>query len=396
MSESSIDAYLAVTSFGLLGFNTDEYKHLYPGIAKDLPPIKLSTFDKEQEPTLLCCLHFLLLKLDYEEFPFMIEDCWPYLCKSTKTDFKHAVMASLRHLQMQGTVDVFGPISPEFWGSEFRVKGPDVWLLLRILTDCCVDLAIKVLSPPSSSSHHVPIFESPFSDRATPTPEINSDTGSKKAKRKSIVQLQSEEFHSISHASDAFQNGHSPDPTHLNRSNLLTYIAEIQHQIEESIVMNIAKQNRQHVYMNELDARLKSAKTSLDTAQRRIHKSMKQGGLFALSDSGRKTRVLKLEKIAASLRLMEHLSESTLLGTTATWVDEDKPMLDQSAHLHHEHFPLPEGCTDKDGLVVADRSFQDKLQAGESQLATAGEWMNLGHALGELADVLDTINARCS
>jgi len=400
MTEANINAYLTVTSLGLLGYNTDEYKCLYPGIAMELPPIKLNTFDKEAEASLLCCLHFLLSRLDYEEFPYIIEECWPYLCKNTKADFKNAILGCLRKLQMQGTVNVFDKISPQFWGLRLNVKGPEVWLLLRTLSDCCVECAIKALSPPPvvNQSQHVPIFESPnLAGEASPAIDSNGHSNSssngessKKPRRKSIVQLQSEEFHSISHAADAFRNGMSPDPTHMDRSSLLSYIAEIQHQVEEAIVTNIAKQNRQHAYMEELDSRLKSARSQLDSSQKRIHKSMKQGGLFALSDGGRKFRVSKLEKISASLRLIEHLSESTLLGASAMLVVEDKAMLAQCVQSHHDHFPLPEAVS-----PTGERDFEQKIAAGQLQLRAAAEGMNLGHALAELAAVIDTLNERC-
>ena len=370
MADANINAYLTVTSLGLLGYNTDEYKYLYPGIAMELPPIKLNTFDREAEASLLCCLHFLLSRLDYEEFPYIIEECWPYLCKNTKADFKNAVLGSLRKLQMQGTVNVFHQISPQFWSLKLNVKGPEVWLLLRILSDRCVEFAIKTLSPPpvvtQSENQYVPIFESPnLGGESSPAIESNghsssqSNESSKKPRRKSIVQLQSEENQSISHAADAFRNGMSPDPTHMDRNNLLSYIAEIQHQVEEAIVTNIAKQNRQHAYMEELDMRLKDARSLLDSSQRRIHKSMKQGGLFALSDGGRKFRVSKLEKISASLRLIEHLSESTLLGSSAMLVVEDKPMLAACVQSHHDHFPLPETV-----CPTRERNFEEKISAG--------------------------------
>lgn len=396
MTEVNIDAYLSVTSLGLLGYNTDEYKQLYPGIAMELPPIKLSTFDKESESSLLCCLHFLLSRLDYDEFTYSIQDCWPYLCSKSKSDFKHATVSCLRKLQMQGTVNVFERISPQFWGSHLTVKGPEVWLLLRILSDMCVEFAIKALSPPSTSTvtcSDVPIMcsLSPALDRDSPAIAEPGSEGSKKQRRKSIVQQQSEEFHSISHK-ETFDNGRSPDNANMDRASLLAYIVEMQHQVEEMIVSNIAKQNRQQAYLEELDQRLKTARTQLDNSQRRAQKSIKQGGVFALSESGRKTRVAKLEKISASLRLIEHLSEASLLGAAMMLVVEDKEMLAHSTETHHDHFPLPEETLDTD----KQRTFVEKMDRGQQQLASAATAMNMAHAVSELVAILDSVSGSCS
>jgi hypothetical protein len=233
---------------------------------------------------------------------------------------------------------------------------------------------------------------SPAFDRDSPAIAEPGSEGSKKQRRKSIVQQQSEEFHSISHK-EIFDNGRSPDNANMDRASLLSYIVEMQHQVEEMIVSNIAKQNRQQAYMEELDERLKSARTLLESSQRRAQKSAKQGSVFALSEGGRKTRVAKLEKISASLRLIEHLSEATLLGAATMLVVEDKEMLAHSAETHHDHFPLPhEEVLDTN----KERTFVAKMDRGQQQLASAATAMNMAHAVSELVAILDSVSASCS
>ena len=132
---ASVDAQLTVTTLALLGFNTDEYQATYPGMVKELRPINVNSFEKENEHLLLCCLHFLLVRLDYEDFAYSIEFCWPYLSQKSKIEYKRAIYSSFGRLQDKGIANVFACETPEFWSLHLNARGGEVWTLLRLLTE---------------------------------------------------------------------------------------------------------------------------------------------------------------------------------------------------------------------------------------------------------------------
>ena len=93
-----------------------------------------------------------------------------------------------------------------------------------------------------------------------------------------------------------------------SRTQLLHYIVEEQRKVEDLMSLYIAKRNRQHAYLQELDQRLRTARIRIEKSQKQIEKSIKQeGNLYAITQAGRKERVTKLEKMTLSLRNIEKL-----------------------------------------------------------------------------------------
>lgn len=389
--DGKINAHIAMTSLGLLGFNTDEYKEKYLGIGHDLPPITLTSFDRESEPLLLCCLHFLLSRLDYEEFGYAITDCWPYLTSKGRSNFKYAVFSSLQRLRDNDVVDVFEKVSPVFWTLHFMVKGHEVWALLRTLSDSCIEMAIKEFSPNIQKSERTDLQE------LHPFEENELQVMPNGVRRKSIVQLQAEGFQSINSAADCS----CPIYDGQSRDHMLAYIVEIQRQVEELIITHIAKHNRQNAYMQELDERLKIARLSLDASQKRIRKSTENGSFNVLTDAARRQRVSKLERIASSLHLLEELSHSVLLTETQRCLREDcnDTSLGQLSLTY-----LAQGEGNCVGEVEVDQPTADETsaeieifhrsaEAGQRQLDQAKMESYLNDAVETLINSIDAVCA---
>ena len=311
MNGGGIHSYLTVTSMGLLGFNTDDYKDHYPGIAMELPPITCKSFDKENEPLLMCCLHFLLTILDYEEFPHDIETFWPYVNVRAKSDFKTAIYTSFERLQYKNVVKLSDKLAPTFWQSNLNIYGLQVWLLLRILSDLCLDMAINTMKPISDPQLQSLQFVNEISTIQS-TPSILLETNplsNGNSRRKSFMQQQTEALESLSKVDSFIVRRSSISEEKLSsRTQLLHYIAEEQRKVEDLMSLYIAKRNRQHAYLQELDQRLRAARICIEKSQKQIEKSIKQeGNLYAITQAGRKERVTKLEKITLSLRNIEKL-----------------------------------------------------------------------------------------
>jgi hypothetical protein len=96
---SEVNANLTVNSLALLGFNTDEYLEVYPGLAKDIPPFTINAFERENDTALFCALHFLLCRLDYEHFDKSVCECWPYLSQVAQPHATHTHTHTHTHTQ---------------------------------------------------------------------------------------------------------------------------------------------------------------------------------------------------------------------------------------------------------------------------------------------------------
>ena len=313
MSAINLNAHLTVSSLGLLGFNREDYKEHYAGLTKELSAITTSSFDRENECELLCCLHFLLIRLDYEVFSRDIQKCWPYLHRTSKYEYKRAVNASLQRLDLQKKSPLFTEISPAFWTSDYIVKGPDVWILLRILTDLCVDMAINALGGNAVDYSVVYEGDNQKHNNADTIVEIPKDLA---IRRQSLSSLSFAGFQSISNIDLKVITDTPLSPPPLpgpSREQLLSCISEHQKQTEQMLTQRINKQNRHCSYMEELEQRRKAAKSKIDVAKRKMRKSLKSGDFFAHTEAGRSSRAMKLEKMASSVRLLQELSQSELL-----------------------------------------------------------------------------------
>jgi hypothetical protein len=340
MAKRSVDCHLVITSLGLLGFNTDEYRTDYPGIAIELPPIAASSFTRGDEPLLLCALHFLLSRADSDEFPHATEPCWPYLNNQARNEFKRIVYRSLRHIQQTRAVDVGELMPPQFWECNLVLSADETWKLLRALTDVCLDIEIDRLRPRTASSTSSSSFASENALRSGQRERSNSITtetdGTIQAsgipfRRKSIVQQQTEIFKSLSKI-DSFivRNGSVEDMNSAlsTRTQFLVYIDEEQHKVEELMTLYIAKHNRIRAYMNELDSRYRAAHAAIEKAQKRLSSTAQQEEeTYALTEAGRKARVTKLERLHAALSLLTDLAQSPVLADASQRLADSKATL---------------------------------------------------------------------
>jgi hypothetical protein len=367
-----------------------------------------NSFDKENESLLLCALHFILSSIDTEEFVPAIETCWPYLDHKMKSDFKHAVYRSLERLQMKKVVNLDDQLSADFWTCHLAIHGEEVWHLLRILTDVCLDHAIDKLKPMKTAAVHVdpPV---PGSDTLVAQSSFSGDISginpSAPIRRKSVVQLQTEAMQGISRI-DSFLVRHpsahnnTPEANTAARTQLLLFISEEQRKVEEIITLGIAKHNRVCDYMEELDERLKIAKTSLARSQKQLRSTGQKESVFALTEAGRQLRVTKLEKISAALILLEDLAASPLLAQTSARLAEEKSSLtsaeygadsDASAPGSASRSASPEGKKSRNrGNGEAD--FDSKVEAGKQELL---QQASLVYAIEALVNSLHDVNVVC-
>jgi hypothetical protein len=426
MSGESINSYLSVVSFGLLGFDTDEYKSRYPGIAMELLPVTTSSFDKENEPLLLCALHFLLSSLDAEGFTADIQNCWPYLDHKMKSGFKHSVYRSLESLQMRKVANFDDQLSADFWTCHLAIHGEEVWLLLRALTDICLDHAIDKLKPLNDAVLcQQNALTGPVGDAASPSTSSGDISGvnpSVPIRRKSVIQLQTEAMQGISRVGSflvrhppAHNNSH--EASVAARTQLLLFIGEEQRKVEELITLGIAKHNRISDYMHELEERLKTAQASLAHSHKVAHSraGVRKESVFALTDAGRQLRVTKLEKISAALILLEDLAASPLLTQTSARLAEEENSNSSSKSSSSSagaesvnkeaDAPMPVGGTVGSGASAEDsaagryqyrgsgeRDFESRVEAGKQELL---QQASLVYAIEALVNSLHDVNVVC-
>lgn len=339
MADRSVDCHLVITSLGLLGFNTDEYKRDHPGIAMELPPITPSSFDRTNEPLLLCSLHFLLSRIDPDQFQYAIAGCWPFLNQNAKNEFKRVCYAALHSLQHRRVIQLDDRLPPHFWECHLALSAPEIWKLLRILTDACLDIEIDKMKPRQHAPQHGTFtfggensLRSAMQDETNYTqaaPSVHNSISegevagrptSVPVKRRSIVQQQSDALHVLSKIDSFIVRTATPEEAISpvsTRTQFLIYLDEEQRKVEELMTLYIARHNRIRRYMGELDTRLKVARAAIDRAHRRIDSSTPGGEVYALTEAGRKARVTKLERLHATLSLFEDLAHSPVLQQVA-------------------------------------------------------------------------------
>lgn len=294
------DPYLTVNSLALLGFNTDDYHGEYLGLAREIPPITVHSFDKENETASLCILHFLLVRLDHKDFLNSICNCWPYLDNRTKNEFKRCVCASLERLLKRNLFGSYINISSALRN---QAQSSEIWALLRLLSDLCLDSAIQML-------HR----DGEFVSNAAVDVLFN----------------------------DSF-----------NCEAILDCIASEEKQLENLLSTRIAQESRQKAYMEELDSRLKKAKYSLATSQKRIRNTMKEGKLYVITDAGQNFRTEKIQHLQESKKLLQQLTVSALITETTNY-------------LQAENLSKAKSCSGEDSMESLLVDIEHMVQALDS------------------------------
>jgi hypothetical protein len=377
----------------------------------ELLAVTSNSFDKENEPLLLCALHFLLSTLDAEVFTGDIQNCWPYLDHKMKSEYKHSVYRSMERLQMRKAANFDDQLSADFWTCHLAIHGEEVWLLLRILTDICLDHALDKLKPMMNSGANnlltFPALET--ESHAASNGDISGVNPSAPVRRKSVVQLQTEAMQGISRVG-SFLVRHPPahhnsqEASAAARTQLLLFIGEEQRKVEELITLGIAKHNRICDYMQELEERLKIAKASLAHSQKQLRSAGGQKeSVFALTQAGRQLRVTKLEKISAALILLEDLAASPLLAQTSARLAEENTSTSAESDTKAENTSLisstvGRGASLDDGKEGSryrgnrERDFESKVEAGKQELL---QQASLVYAIEALVSSLHEVNVLC-
>ncbi len=268
MAESLINAELSIGSLMVLGFNANDYIENYPGIAYGVANLTVYTFDKQNEKSLLIALHFLLCKLEPVEFPLAIESCWPYLDVKTKNEFKRAIQSSFDRLVHKNWLTT-GICKASILSI---AKGPDVWMLLRVLTDICVEV--------------------------------------------SIAEMKNEERDMVAHRYYEAVNIRESIETELKL-------------LEKTIISGIQVERDHSNYFNELDTRLRKASRNIELSRKKLQVILTNDiPQQILTESGRLQRSEWIAKITNSKQLLLNLAQSPLLVKAKELLAADKEIME--------------------------------------------------------------------
>ena len=252
-TESLINAELSIGSLMVLGFNANDYIENYPGIAYGVANLTVYTFDKQNEKSLLVALHFLLSKLEPVEFVESIQSCWPFLDLKSKNEFKRAVQASFDRLVHKNWLTT-GICKASILTT---ARGPDVWTLLRVLSDICVEV--------------------------------------------SIAEFNHEELDVVAHRYYATVD--------------IRGAIEDELKLLESVIVSGIQVERDHSkYFSELDTRLRKATKNIEISRKKLQLILTNDiPQQILTEAGRAQRAEWIEKITNSKQLLLNLALSPLL-----------------------------------------------------------------------------------
>lgn len=255
-SNSQLQATLVLNSLALIGFNANDYLETYSGIAITLPPLTINIFDRPNDRMLLIILHYMLCILDCNEFQANIKDCWPFLDNKEKNNFKKAVHQSLTRLFNRHIIPRGGYKSTIL----NLASGFDVWVLLRNLSDACLNILLNYHEQPDAS-------------------EIDS---------------------SLSYSQQSIHD-------------LLTQIQEESMCVKNQITEYINNQQSNSDYLQELDVRLLTAEKQIETTEKQLYAKHLHDEHHILGESGRLKRLQMIKKINKQLDLLQDFSDSNLI-----------------------------------------------------------------------------------
>lgn len=289
--EIEITAHLVVNSLILLGFNTDEYIAIYSGIAFDITPVTVKTFDKPNEKMLLIILHYLLCILDREEFLLAIEKCWPFLDPKEKNHFRKAVHISLIRLIEQGVVP-----NALYQGNLLtQAAGPEVWNLLHHLTNKALDHAIREF-------------------REAQFPEAISADPLDHAHQTDGVDVTSA---SSGLSSEGTSSG-------LTRESLFKEIDDKVESVRRVILHCHEERQGWNQYLQELEHRLIEAKKSIKQAEQKLRELHLQDEYNVLAEQGKAKRMKIMSRITSQKELLQSFLHSPLLQDVQKHLEEEK------------------------------------------------------------------------
>lgn len=279
VSEPEISAHLVINSLIVLGFNSDDYIDIYSGIAFDLPVLTAHTFDKPNQKLLFIILHYLLTILDREDFPASIAECWPFLDQKERNAFMKAINDCLTKL-LQDSSHFKHSIS----AIVASAKGEEVWELLRLLTDRCMDVMISIYQPNSCND-----------------------------------QLEA----SYNHGQSPLMYSRGNDDVEDSRNRILTEIDSLVTELRGMILDFNDEQNDWSSYINELDKRLDIANKRILKGENTLHEMRLLDEHHILSPAGEVKRNRVIQRINNQKELLEGFLHSPLLATVGKYITEE-------------------------------------------------------------------------
>jgi hypothetical protein len=336
LTESLINAELTIGSLMVLGFNANDYVENYPTIAWGMTNLTVYSFDKHNEKSLMIALHFLLNKLD-GEFTDAIKTSWPYTDVKTKNETKRAIQSSFERLVRKNWLAASMCKSSILSVS----KGPEVWTLLRALTDICVEVVIAEMNNESTDS----------------IPTRHYDT----VEMRDVISAE--------------------------------LVA-----LEDIISSGIHREKEHGNYFSELDARLRKATKNIETSRQKLQSILTNDvPLQILTESGRLQRSEWIEKLGQSKALLLNLAQSPLLVKAKELLMHDKRLMEggrmctQTSKSRIDSIP-----PDKWNAMMARagellQKQQTQTLTTEEQEVINGAQRTLLHAVNDLIAQIDQI-----
>ena len=296
-----VNAELVVNSLALLGFNTDEYHDTYLGIAHEIPPVTVNSFDHPNETALMVTLHFLLCKIDSHHFVEDISGCWPYYDQKEKNKFKRAVEASLSRLSCDKLIPPSVIVHYGHWALHVTPSEAEAWALLRSLTDACIEQDIDSLIEEHNQA-------------PAGTADSNFELNGVDVLLSNVVWDHTATVADLD----------SPDVKQLLKA-IDSETRRVSHMLLER--NNMQKEAKQ--YMSELDTRLKEAQRQMEVAAQRLHQTADgdPAALHALSEVGQIEIAQWLDRMVTATALLKDLDESELIGNAHEYLEEDKQQM---------------------------------------------------------------------
>jgi len=338
-NDTEVTAHLTINTMILLGFDTDSYIHNYSGIAFDVRPLTINSFQKSNEKMLMVSLHFLLLTVDKEEFTSSIEKCFPYLDSKEKNQFKRAVHNSIgRVLEEHPTT------APTYKASILtQAMGTEVWSLLRFLSDIALDITLCELK--GQEYNHAPTTTSATPITPTTTP------GNDKVDQKRVIGGPSWATASYKNTLKSTNSMYlNPDGTtcDVGNSALENELAsiltesdanaaanalrhELLYEIDEKVaqVKNMLLQATQEKvqwaqYLQELEVRLYNARKLIKESEAKLAEYRAADHFKLLTEEGTAKRQRLLGRITTQKDLLQAFLDSPLLLTIHKHLEEEK------------------------------------------------------------------------
>jgi hypothetical protein len=327
MSEERIFAEITVNSLVTLGFKIENYIDKYPSITIGLNPLDYQSFDRSNEKMLLMTAHFLLCILEGDLFESKLISFWPYKATKDKTDFKRVVLSTIRKLEGTGIISA----TPEAKSVLFnQFKGHDVWKLLRNLSDAALDIQINEFETDDSNHEEMEEEEKKITGNA----EIDHKANENNIRAKVVSEF-----------------------LHL-----------------QSIASNcVNRQDNQHVYIHELEQRLKRAYKSMEASKIQLNEIAQGDKLQVLSEAAKLQRSELTYRLINSKKLLEEKAQNPTLQKSNDIVEEFK----QTVSIENISY-------DKSVVTSNLANSQPKTKCGEKKIP-------LGDFIEELISDLDAL-----